>query len=119
MCDIDWSVDASVWNVRNVTARKPHACSCCGGTIASGELYIRHFSVHDGSPCSEKMCRPCAQISDLFAIEHKSTGVPSYMPQLLRECIDAEGADSEPGKRWTSALGEMRARRAERKGGGT
>ena len=113
MCEIDFGESAELWSERNVRARKPHKCSCCGGSIKAGEMYIRHFSVGDGSPTSEKCCLPCDAMRDEFDKIHTACGTPGYMPELLRYCIDTErdaGNDAMVEK-WQSELAQM----AERK----
>lgn len=116
MCDIDWDGERpSVWTERTVTAKKEHQCDSCGGTIRPGKQYLRHFSVFDGYASDEKLCGACKGVSDDFKKDHGGrVGSPSYMPELLRECIEMEGPQSPASKKWKAALGEMSRRRSRR-----
>lgn len=103
MCDInvdDFGGPCAVWSERDVTARKHHACSCCGTLIHPGERYRRHFSVHDGDPCSERLCAACAKVADDFHHAHATRPTPGFLWEILGECTD--GNDQ-----WSRALDEM------------
>lgn len=110
MCSIELE-PCEVWQERKVTARKDHRCSCCGGRIRAGEVYVRHFSVFEGDVSAEKSCAACEEMRRDFREEHHGTcGTPGYMQTLLEECIDYE--DEGTGAKWRAAIDAMRARRA-------
>jgi hypothetical protein len=73
-------------------ARKNHTCDCCSGPINKGEKYLKHFSVFDGHVSLEKQCSPCTNMVQEFYRVHGQYSNPSYMPQLLRECIAEDDA---------------------------
>lgn len=103
MCNIDSSLYdnlADFWHPREVTAHKAHRCHACGGAIEPGQRYVRHFSVHNRDPCSEKMCSLCAAISADFEDVHGVAPVPSDLRATLSECTDGAG-------RWARAIREM------------
>lgn len=108
MCSIDLE-PCEVWDEREVRARKSHVCSSCDGPIRAGELYVRHFSIFEGSLCSGKICDACAKDIAEFADAHGSGGCqPGYFEQLLIDCI-AEG-DEESDRVWSPMLERLRAR---------
>lgn len=112
MCDIDLET-CSVFSETQIKARKPHVCDCCGGPIKPGEHYQKHFSVFDGYPTSEKSCLACVEMTSEFTKVHGQYSNPSYMPELLQECIDNErGEDEAMVQKWTSELKAMEKRRA-------
>lgn len=112
MCSIDLD-PCEVWQERKVTARKDHRCSCCGGRIKSGEVYVRHFSVFEGDVSAEKACGACEEMRRDFLAEHGTCGSPGYMQTLLEECIDYEDRDVDGvGAKWRAAIDAMLARRA-------
>jgi len=96
-------------------ARKPHRCSQCDGTITVGESYWRHFWVFDGDAESNAQCLACRAISDAFEAEHHVVAVPCGMTDIIRDCIDESRRehDDDAVARWTRALDEMAARRAD------
>lgn len=49
---------------KTVTARKVHACRCCGAAaIQPGETYTRETYVYDGQIYDWVMCAPCRVIA--------------------------------------------------------
>lgn len=48
------------------TARKPHRCCECRGTIQPGERYERVSGKSDGDVWTVKSCGRCAEIRDAF-----------------------------------------------------
>lgn len=132
MCDIGYDEDAwSAFNETHHKARKDHPCACCGGTIAAGQRYLRHFSVQDGTVCAERMCLPCESLKEKFGSMHEFASNPSYMPELFQHCAEEErdAADAavlvgkpdataeERAHYWETALEEMKARRDARVAG--
>lgn len=120
MCDIDFDGDRpTLFNESRRTARKEYVCDSCHGTIRPGTLYGRVFSVVDGYASTEKSCTACVAISDDFKKDHHGqTGFPSYMTELLTECVDLErdhnGPKAPAAKKWVKALGEMKRRKTLR-----
>ncbi len=130
MCDIGYDEDAwSAFNETHHKARKDHPCACCGGTIAAGDRYLRHFSVQDGTVCAERMCLPCESLKERFGSMHDFASNPSYMPELFRHCRDEERDEAdaaalrgkpnekaeERARYWATAVEEMEARAAARR----
>jgi hypothetical protein len=66
----------SVYNERNVVARKPHTCSACHETIAPGHAYTRVFIVWDGQIDVVLRCARCQAIHEHLreVCEDKSGG---------------------------------------------
>lgn len=112
MCYIDLE-PCDVWEENKVkAARKRHRCDACGGAVAVGESYYRHFSVYDDSATSEKICMPCYEAREVFADAHDGQSTnPSYFVELLNSCI---GEDEESDTKWLPMLHAMMFRRAER-----
>jgi len=110
MCFVDLE-PCSVWQEDHVKkSRKEHRCQCCRGVIAKGSSYVRHFSVFEGDPTSEKMCGECEADRGIFSEAHDSQlCVPSYFPHLLADCI-ADG-DEESEKTWRPMLERIKARK--------
>lgn len=50
-------------------ARKDHACSACGLTIRSGDLYCQVFWVFDGAAGSVKRCGRCQKMHEHLRIK--------------------------------------------------
>ena len=112
MCSIDLD-PASLWNEREVRARKQHTCDCCGGLIRPGSVYVRHFSICDGDVTIEKCCAPCkAARVEFAAADGHMMGTPSYSMEMLRECVaEAFSEDlTDEDKRWRVLLSGMRRR---------
>ncbi len=105
MCDIDLE-PSDFWSERKAKARKQHRCDCCGGAIRPGDVYLRHFSVYDGVAVTEKECPACMEMGERFAKEHGQRSNPSYMGQLLRDCLD-----SGEGDHWRADIDAMKARK--------
>jgi hypothetical protein len=133
MCNLDFDGHCEVWDEWLVNkARKEHVCDSCGGGIAAGSSYVRHFSIYDGDANSEKQCLPCRTIADAFTREHRASVTPGSLLEFLDQCLDEErwGLDddldehdeddrrlarapsrlSDSGLRWKYALVSMRAR---------
>ena len=53
MCSIDLD-PASLWDEREVKARKRHTCDCCHGLIKAGVTYVKHFSICDGDVSTKR-----------------------------------------------------------------
>lgn len=118
MCDIGDLEPCEVWSERTVKARKSHVCSCCGGAINPGEHYTKHFSVYEGDVTSEKMCSHCTEASEEFMEVHHTRGCPSYMPDLISDCIHEEElyGDTEMAAKWQKVQDAMEARKEARVG---
>lgn len=114
MCQLDFDEMASVWDETQVKARKAHRCDCCDGPILPGEVYLKHFSLHDGYVCSEKVCAACRPMRAAFLAAHGSTGTPGSMRPLLDQCIEAEADEGheDVAERWREELRAMDARKA-------
>lgn len=112
MCDIDLE-PCDLWSEKQVKARKPHTCSCCGGAIKPGELYTKHFSKFEGDTTSEKACSACQAMRDEFLEIHKTVGNPGYMEDALRDCIEMEEYEGNDAmaKKWRGELDAMSVRR--------
>jgi hypothetical protein len=106
VCSLDVDDACPVWNERVRTARKQHACDCCGQVISSGEQYLYHSHVFDGTAGSEKMCAVCWFVRESFANAHGQTCVPSNVLETLREC--SHGDRSSP---WRLHLAVLLRRR--------
>ena len=114
MCSIEIDEYSEVWNEKLVKARKSHTCSCCGGSIEPGQHYTKHFSVFDGSICSEKSCAGCERMRGFFLEIHNVTFSPGLMEEAVDNCIleeRDEGNDTMVAF-WESELEAMAARRA-------
>lgn len=115
MCNIDLE-PCSAWSESIITARKDHVCDCCGGAIAAGNKYMRHFSVFDGHVTHEKQCSSCTAIVRRFLADHGQKGSPGSMRQLLEECIDYGDIDSRKWRRDLAAMNRRRRARASAAG---
>lgn len=109
MCEISFDGTCEIWREKKVRARKDHKCSSCGSMIRIGENYVKHFSVYEGEPTMEKCCMLCEGSRAAFEEEHNVYITPSYLTEMLSECIDS--GDSEDPKRWQSMLDSILARR--------
>lgn len=68
MCSCDFDYDPpSVFNDKDVKARKPHQCSECHRVIAAGETYRRIFGVWDGDARSYTWCSHCCAGQSVYA----------------------------------------------------
>jgi hypothetical protein len=118
MCRVEFDDVCTLWTERYVCARKGHVCDCCAGPIQPGEMYIKHFSIHDGYPTSEKCCHPCQTMREKFREEHGTVGNPGSMPPLLDQCIEAEedehGEDAPMAAKWRGELAAMKERKEAR-----
>lgn len=110
MCTIDIGDDcATVFRDQIRRARKEHTCDSCQCTIAPGDKYLSHASLHDGHWSSSKICKDCDEIRDAFARAHDYFPFPSTLEETLEECI-AEG-DEESDTVWGPMLARIQARR--------
>lgn len=115
MCDIDLESCAVFDETTVKKARKEHQCDCCGGPIPKGASYLKHFSVFDGSVTTEKQCPACTEMVAEFRKHHGQYSNPSYMPELLQQCIDSErGEDEAMVRKWEGELNAMRQRAKDR-----
>lgn len=107
MCDVDLE-SCTTFNESVVkSARKDHECDCCGGPIPKGTSYLKHFSVFDGNVTWEKQCPACTTMVAEFTKDHGQHSNPSYMRQLLQDCVSYEtGEDDKMAEKWR---GELRA----------
>ncbi len=122
MCDIDVDDPCEVWKETRHTARKEHACDCCGGRIKPRDVYTRIFMISDGCPSVERECASCSAMMALFKQHHRNWWNPGMMRDALQECVREErvyDADrdeyvpSDIGKLWVRELEAMDARRSE------
>lgn len=111
MCDLDLE-HTTVWDETIIKrARKDHECDCCGATIPKGDSYLKHFSVFDGDVTCEKQCNACTAMVEEFTKVHGQHSNPSYMPELLHECMQLErGDDDKMADKWRDELRAMRLR---------
>lgn len=109
MCDIDWG-DLEPWKFSRTTtrkARKEHACSCCGRRIVAGENYRILVTLGDDF-CAEKECAECMAMIDEFRRDHGTYSNSSYMPQMVRDCIEWE-EDDEVKAKWQREIDRIEA----------
>jgi hypothetical protein len=85
---------AEVYGEKSRTARKPHCCDGCGGTIEPGTLYTYYSGIYDGTPFHGHACTECVKALDAFVERHD--GAPSYetLVDALAECIEEDGPTS-------------------------
>jgi len=117
MCYIDLE-PCEVFNETVVkAARKEHVCSCCGGRIKLGEGYVKHFSIFDDDVTKEKSCLGCVATATEFQKVHGTRSNPSYMPDLLQQCIENEEDEGNTAmvEKWTTEIKAMKRRRELRK----
>lgn len=107
MCAIDLD-PCDVWQETPRKARKEHVCTSCDGKIQTGERYLVHFSIFDGSICHGKLCSACEAARAEFTDEHDGMlPQPDYFPQLLSDCV----ADGDEGsKKWAKMLVALHTR---------
>lgn len=122
MCDVSYDDEpAEVWSNVEITARKQHQCSTCDGLIRPGQVYVKHFSVFDGRPSSEKVCPSCVALIEKYKELHDGASwVPSHMRHAVDDCIEQELDDPEEGsskriRMWRAELRKMDARAATAK----
>ncbi len=109
MCYIDLD-PCEVWDETVVkAARKLHRCHCCGGPILPSKPYVKHFFIIDGQATFEKMCMTCDRMSKRFQDDHGQRSNPSFMPELLADCISE---DDDGSKKWLLETLNMNRRRA-------
>ena len=66
-CSLDYE-NPTVFELKTVTARKPHVCGECGETIMPGEKYEHVAGLWEGYWEKHKTCIPCTRIrGDLFS----------------------------------------------------
>lgn len=110
MCYIDLD-PCEVWKVTEVQkCRKRHVCQGCYTQIPVGSHYWKIFTIYDGHASEEKECDSCHAIFEEFAAEDGHTrSVPSYMAELIGECV-YEDVDDPKNLRYLKMLEEMSAR---------
>lgn len=108
MCDIDLE-ECTVWRETPRKARKPHHCACCRRRIRPGKGYTEHFSVHDGSALTERLCATCSDVKDDFEDAHGQSPIPSELLRWLAECVVSDDRTSE----WRKPLAGILWRRRE------
>lgn len=111
MCSIDGDY-SEFWTESKVTARKTHDCDCCSGLIRPRDEYWKHFSVHDGSPYSAKMCACCRGARQEFGEEHRFFPTPGALPEMLAACFREEHREhwTPQDKRWRQLLAGIKRR---------
>lgn len=113
MCEIYTGDDEAVdgYTEKRRTARKSHACDCCGGRILAGESYVYRSWIFDHAPESEKCCDPCGKDATEFNKEHHVSLFAHRVPEYLDECVE----EKEPGwEKWQAMIDRMKARREAR-----
>lgn len=112
MCDIELE-PCEIFQETQVKARKQHVCSCCGGLIKPGETYVKHFSLMDGDVTSEKSCAACVALAAEFKKVHGTYSNPSFMPELLQDCIESEEYEGNTAmvEKWTKEIEAMDQRK--------
>lgn len=65
-CYCDYGEAPSVLCITHPTARKPHRCDECSGTIESGQKYERIFGVWEGAAGTFKCCHECEAARDFL-----------------------------------------------------
>lgn len=112
MCDLDLESCTVFDETLIKKAKKDHKCDCCDGPIPKGTSYLKHFSVYDGSVTCEKQCPACTTMVQEFTKVHKQHTNPSYMPELLRECMVYEHGEGnlEMANKWKAELQAMKVR---------
>lgn len=123
MCEIDLE-PADVFLDTSHKARKEHRCACCGGPIARGERYLRHFQVFEGTAISERCCAACAADREAFAdADGHGFSAPSYFPEMLSNCIFFDDGDvvvsvaeRAANNRWIAMRDGIRARAKKARG---
>jgi hypothetical protein len=113
MCEIDHDDDGlcALWRESWVKARKPRACGSCQATIAPGDRYLKHFSIHDGDAHRASVCQPCGEAHKAFFEAHDvHLAPPDSVAYELNECINNSDADDDPA-RWQAMLDALKARR--------
>ncbi len=109
MCMIDDGETCEIWKENDRKARKRHKCNCCCRQIMPGEMYLVHFSVFEGSACSEKMCQECEKDRDAFCQAHGGMlWQPGDLANRIVECISEGDEDS---KQWQPMLDRIKGQR--------
>ena len=76
---------------RKPTARKPHRCSCCGGTIRPGVTYSRTTCLYDGRVFDWLSCPGCDDIARAVFdwVDYIDEGIgPEQYEEWAREHVD-------------------------------
>ncbi len=108
MCYIGDLEPCSVWDEKQVKARRPHHCSCCKREITVGEIYLRHFNVFEGDASHEKLCMECEKDRDEFGKAHDGMlPMPGGLKAMLHECIGEEPEESDV---WRAMIARIKAR---------
>lgn len=109
MCDMDSGETCSVWNEREIKARKAHRCASCHALVRPGEKYLRHFSVFDGEATDEASCLDCNADRRAFgSAEGHFIPSPGYFVEALQSCIS--DGDDESDTKWRPMLDRIEAR---------
>jgi len=107
MCVLDLE-PCEVWTETEHTARTPKKCDGCGGSMAAGDRYVKHFSKYDGLIASEYLCMPCKADRAEFADAHGITPTPDGFWQILADCVSED--EDEENNPWKPMLDRLRAR---------
>ena len=108
MCVNNDSDVSTIWNEIPRRARVSHQCDGCRVIIQPGEAYMAHSSLYDGHWCREAMCFGCWWVREAFGQAHHMFPVPSALIETLRECIDADGRESQWRPELASVLRRQR-----------
>lgn len=82
---------SEVLRERKPTARKPHRCSCCGGTIRPGVTYSRTTCLYDGRVFDWLSCPGCNDIARAVFdwVDYIDEGIgPEDYEEWAREHVD-------------------------------
>lgn len=117
MCVVELE-QSELWSENDIRARTPKVCTACDGPIKPGEIYVKHFSKHDGSLNSEVMCGQCKADRAMFADAHDGMSpTPGYFHTMLTDCVEEEELYDGPEPTgedavWAAMLKRMKARGA-------
>lgn len=78
-------------NKKTPKARKEYKCDLCGGPIAIGERYVRHYGKYDGSIFDDKYHSSCDKVIDAYcqandAYEYDNWNIQDWIADCL--CCD-------------------------------
>jgi len=91
MCFIDDDGRSSFLSADHRTARKPHGCDDCPGTIASGQPYTRRSWAVDGRIWTANECARCERVRALIKAHEIAEGCAAW------EAVAPFGGDSLSG----------------------
>lgn len=113
MCSIDFDNPWRVWTNAPRIARKAYQCSGCGLPISHGDPYLAHKHIDgDGGFNSAKACFACWWTLEKFSEAHHIGTMPEALAELLRECLDGDGRDSEWRTDYAALLKRQRTAKA-------